>query len=246
MGILPKNELKTKDITPTVFFIWGQSMSGKTYLARRFPDPVILNTDGNARKVDTPSVNIYDFETVVEALQEIEAGKHNYKTIIIDLVDDIKTMLEMYVCKKHEVDTLADAPYGKAFSDVKMIWKKTMVRLSQLQYNVIFISHIQEVQDEANPQRTVEMPSLEQKYYNMTMGRCDLSIKCRKVGSNYLQLCVDKRDNYVEADVKDKGTLEILKTIKGVFATKEVSTGGSTPVAAKKLTPIKKVEEEAE
>ena len=217
MSLLPKNEPKEKDITPRVFFIWGQSMSGKTYLARQFPNPVILNTDGNAKKVETPSIELLDFETFVGVLQELEAGNHEYQTVIIDLVDDIKTMLETYVCKKHDVETLADAPFGKAFSDVKSIWKKTMVRLSQLPYNVIFISHIQEVPDEANNQRTIEMPSLEQKYYNMTMGRCDLSIKCRKVGSTYLQMCVAKRDMYVEKDVKNKGTLELLKNIKGVF-----------------------------
>lgn len=240
MGLLPVNKPKEKDITPKVFFIWGGALVGKTYLARRFPSPVILSTDGNAKKVDTPSLDVFDFETFVTVLQEIESGKHNYKTIIIDLVDDIKTLLETYVCKKYEVETLADAGYGKAFSDVKMIWKKTMIRLSQLPYNVIFISHIQEVQDEANSQRTIEVPSLEQKYLNMTLGRCDLNIKCRKVGSTYLQMCVDKRDMYVETDVKDKGTLEILKTIKGVF-TNETSNVGVKPVA-KKLTPLKKVE----
>lgn len=215
--LLPANNLKEKDITPKMFFIWGQSMSGKTYLARRFPSPIILNTDGNAKKVDTPSVDIYDFETFVQVLQEIEEGKHDYKTIIIDLIDDIKTMLEIYVCKKYNVEALADAGYGKAFTDVKAIWKKLMIRLSQLKYNVVFISHIQESQDEDNAQRTVEKPSLEQKYYNMTMGRCDLSIKCRKIGQTYLQLCVDKRDVYEEQDIKDVEVLNILKTIKGVF-----------------------------
>ena len=68
--LLPVNKPKEKDITPKVFFIWGQSMSGKTYLARQFPNPLIINTDGNAKKVDTPSVEVYDFETFVKVLEE--------------------------------------------------------------------------------------------------------------------------------------------------------------------------------
>ena len=44
-----------------------------------------------------------------------------------------------------------------------------------------------------------------------------MSIKCRKVGQTYLQLCDSKRDNYNEADVKDKDVLKILKNIKNVF-----------------------------
>lgn len=220
MALLPTNTPKEKDITPKVFFIWGQSMSGKTYLARQFPNPVIINTDGNAKKVDTPSVEVYDFETFVKVLQEIEAGNHDFKTIIIDLVDDVKTMLQTYVCKKYseqlktEINDEGEVPYGKGYRDVKSTWQKLMVRLNQLPYNVIFISHIVEISEN---NQTIERPSLEQKFYNMTMGRCDMSIKCRKVGQKYLQLCDSKRDNYNETDVKDKNVLEILKGVTGVF-----------------------------
>ena len=61
MSLLPENKPKTFEKTPKIFFIWGGSMSGKTYLARQFPNPIILNTDGNAKKVSTPSVDIKDF-----------------------------------------------------------------------------------------------------------------------------------------------------------------------------------------
>lgn len=216
--LLPKNEPKQRDITPKNFFIWGGSMSGKTFLARSFPEPIIINTDGNAKKVDTPSVEVYDFETFMKIMAEIEAGNHTYKTIIIDLIDDIKTMLQTYVCKKYNVENEADVPYGKAFADVKNTWQKLMVRLAQLPYNVIFVSHVIEIQENST---TIEKPSLEQKFYNMSMGRCDLSIKCRKVGSNYLRLCDAKRDNYNEEDIKDEQILEIMKTITGVFTPKQ-------------------------
>ena len=36
---LPVNEPKIADITPKSFLIWGESMSGKTYLAREFDSP---------------------------------------------------------------------------------------------------------------------------------------------------------------------------------------------------------------
>lgn len=234
--LLPANKPKDKDITPKVFFIWGQSMSGKTYLARQFPSPLIINTDGNAKKVDTPSVEVYDFETFVKILQEIEEGKHDFKTIIIDLVDDIKTMMERYVCKTLEAEDLADIGYGKGFSKAKSTWQKLMLRLNQLPYNVIFISHIVEISED---NQTIERPSLEQKYYNMCMGRCDMSIKCRKVGQTYLQLCDSKRDNYSEADVKDKDVKEILKGIKSVFPIESPVKTGKGPV---KVVPLKKPE----
>lgn len=236
MSLLPKNEPKEKDITPRMFFIWGQSMSGKTYLARRFPNPIILNTDGNAKKVDTPSVEVFDFETFINVVDELNKTKHTYETVIIDLVDDIKTMLETYVMDKYGIEALADAPYGKAFNDVKMTWKALMVRLSQMKMNVVFISHVIEKQDDADSTRQIEMPSLEQKYYNMTMGRCDLSIRCRKLGSTYHQAVVDRRDTYRLEDISDSRIADILKDIRGAMIE---GTDAPKPAIVKKA-PVKR------
>lgn len=244
--LLPINKPKEKDITPKVFFIWGQSMSGKTYLARQFPSPLIINTDGNAKKVDTPSVEVYDFETFIKVLEEVEEGKHEFKTIIIDLVDDIKTMLERWVCqtegkkdnKTYEV--IGDIGYGKGYSKSKSMWQNLLVRLNHLPYNVIFISHIVEVTED---NQTFEKPSLEQRYLNMTMGRCDISIKCRKVGQKYIQMCDSKRDNYNETDLKDKKVLEILKGITGVFPVQlKMEKSVETNTETKKIKPLKKAE----
>lgn len=215
--LLPENKPMEKDITPKIFFIWGQSMHGKTYLARQFPNPIIINTDGNGKKIDTPHIDVEDFETFVEVLKEIESGKHTYQTIVIDLVDDIKTFLEEYVCKKYKVENLADAGFGKGYADVKTIWKRLMIRLSQLPYYVVFISHIIQITDDNDKDKTIEQPSLEQKYLNMTKGRTDVMIKCQKVGNNYIQRCNEKRDYYKRSDIKDPMLLNAIKDVKNLF-----------------------------
>lgn len=217
MSLLPENKPMEKNITPKVFFLWGQSMHGKTYLARQFPDPIIINTDGNGKKIDTPHVDVYDFETFVNVLREIEEGKHTFKTIVIDLVDDIKTFLEEYVCKKYDVENLADAGFGKGYGDVKSTWKRLMIRLTQLPYYVVFISHVVQLTDEYDKNKTIEQPSLEQKYLNMTKGRTDVMIKCQKVGKNYLQLCNEKRDLYHRSDIKDEKLYNTLSNVKSLF-----------------------------
>lgn len=239
MSLLPENKPMEKNITPKIFFLWGQSMHGKTYLARQFPDPIIINTDGNGKKIDTPHVDVYDFETFVNVLREIEEGKHTFKTIVIDLVDDIKTFLEEYVCKKYNVENLADAGFGKGYGDVKATWKRLMIRLSQLPYYVVFISHVIQVTDEYDKDKTIEQPSLEQKYLNMTKGRTDVMIRCQKVGKNYLQLCNEKRDLYHRSDIKDEKLYNTLSNVKSLF---EDSKPTIQNVEPKKVIPGKKPE----
>ena len=239
MSLLPENKPMEKNITPKVFFLWGQSMHGKTYLARQFPDPIIINTDGNGKKIDTPHVDVYDFETFVNVLREIEEGKHTFKTIVIDLVDDIKTFLEEYVCKKYDVENLADAGFGKGYGDVKATWKRLMIRLTQLPYYVVFISHVVQLTDEYDKNKKKEQPSLEQKYMNMTKGRTDVMIKCQKVGKNYLQLCNEKRDLYHRSDIKDDKLYNTLSNVKSLFEDNKPTIQNVEP---KKVIPGKKPE----
>lgn len=247
MSLLPENKPMEKDITPKMFFIWGQSMHGKTYLAKQFPDPIIINTDGNGKKINTPHVDVYDFETFVEVLKEIEAGNHTYKTIVIDLVDDIKTFLEDYVCKKYNVETLADAGFGKGFSDVKATWKRLMIRLSTLPYYVVFISHVIQTTDEYNKDVTIEQPSLEQKYLNMTKGRTDVMIRCQKIGKNYLQFCNERRDTYKREDIKDATLLTTLSNVKQLFDDAKPVIQEVAKKPMKTITqPVTEVKEEAE
>jgi len=213
--ILPKNEPKKADVTPKNILIWGESMSGKTYLAKEFESPLIINTDGNASKITTPSVFIKNFTEFKEVIEELEKGKHTFKTLIIDLIDDLETMVINHICSLAKVESLADIAFGKGFNTFNSIWKNLMMTLTQMNMNVIFISHIVEKMD---GQSSYQAPALSQKCLNACMGRCDIVIKTQKIGNNYIRLCTSKREAYKEEDIKDKKVLEILKTIKNVFA----------------------------
>ena len=212
--ILPANEQKTADVTPKNILIWGESMSGKTYLAKQFESPLIINTDGNASKITTPSVFIKNFTEFKEVIEELEKGKHTFKTLIIDLIDDLETMVINHICSLAKVESLADIAFGKGFNTFNSIWKNLMMTLTQMNMNVIFISHIVEKMD---GQSSYQAPALSQKCLNACMGRCDIVIKTQKIGNNYIRLCTSKREAYKEEDIKDKKVLEILKTIKNVF-----------------------------
>ena len=212
--ILPANEQKTADVTPKNILIWGESMSGKTYLAKQFESPLIINTDGNASKITTPSVFVKNFTEFKEVIEELEKGKHTFKTLIIDLIDDLETMVINHICSLAKVESLADIAFGKGFNTFNSIWKNLMMTLTQMDLNVIFISHIVEKID---GQSSYQAPALSQKCLNACMGRCDIVIKTQKIGNNYIRLCTNKREAYKEEDIKDKKVLEILKTIKNVF-----------------------------
>lgn len=63
--LLPKNERRNLNATKKkVVWLYGAPFSGKTFFANQFPDPLMLNTDGNIKFVDAPYIAIRDTVTV--------------------------------------------------------------------------------------------------------------------------------------------------------------------------------------
>ena len=130
MSLLPENKPKEIDLTPRMFVIGGAAMSGKTYNACKFPNPILINTDGNCKKVTTPSIYLNDkkyktykekLETLFGALKELNETQTTYQTIVIDLIEDIFDICEGYVLEKYKVDNLGKVPgYATGYTERKV------------------------------------------------------------------------------------------------------------------------------
>lgn len=251
MGLLPKNQPKKTVDTPRNFFIWGQTMHGKSYLASQFPNPVIFNTDGNADQIETPSVNLKNerdpktgqisfsvVDQLNELIKELETTDHGFETVVIDVIDDVVTLIEQAICEEHGVQYIGDIPYGKGFGIFKSIFTALVVKLKALPMNVIYISRYATV-TENNIEKPV--PSLSVKHLNTVNGNCDMNILCQKIGKNYIRRAVDRRKAYQREWIQDERILAILDTVIGAF---DKPTQTSKEEAKKIVEQLEKQEEQ--
>ena len=107
---LPENKPQVPKDTPRNYFIYGETMSGKSYLANEFPNPIVLNTDGNATANSVPSIQLVNIKnkegritnSVIKQLGEIilalQTQKHSYETVVVDVIDDAIEMIKIAVC----------------------------------------------------------------------------------------------------------------------------------------------------
>lgn len=252
MGLLPKNQPKKTIDTPRNFFIWGQTMHGKSYLASQFPNPVVFNTDGNADQIETPSVNLKNerdpntgkikfsvIDQLNELIKELETTDHGFETVVIDVIDDVVTLIEQAICEEHGVQYIGDIPYGKGFGIFKSIFTALVVKLKALPMNVIYISRYATV-TENNIEKPV--PSLSVKHLNVVNGNCDMNILCQKIGKNYIRRAVDRRKAYQREWIQDERILAILDTVIGAF---DKPTQTSKEEAQKIVESLEKAEEQA-
>ncbi|AJD72543.1 TPA: AAA family ATPase [Streptococcus pneumoniae] len=230
-------------------------MSGKSYLANEFPNPIVLNTDGNAEANTVPSIQLINEKddkgritnSVIKQLGDIllalQTQKHSYETVVIDVIDDVIEMIKIAVCDeltpvgKPRLKSLSEIPYGKGYDFFNQAITELVIDLKALPMNVIYISRqVSEYDDNGNA--TKDKPSLKDKYVNLINGNSDLMIHTEKLGNNYNREVDRKRKTYYADQVDDKAILKILATIRGAV---EPAKGKLAPKkeAAKTTKPAK-------
>lgn len=156
MVTLPKNERrKTETPSKRVMWLYGAPFSGKTTFADSAPDPLMLNTDGNAVYVTAPYVSIQDevmvmgritkrkfaWEVFKDYIEELEKGENQFKTIVIDLVNDTYEMCRLYMYDKLGITHESDDTF-RAWDKVRTEYFSVMRRVTHLPYeNIILLSH---------------------------------------------------------------------------------------------------------
>lgn len=153
---LPSNERRTVESTRAFKKIWlyGLPFSGKTYLANKFPNVLMLNTDGNIKFVDAPYVALKDeikvegritkrtlaWQIFKDTIDELEKKNNSYETIVVDLLEDTYEYCRLYMYDKLGIEHESDDSF-RAWDKVRIEFLSTIKRLLNLDYNIILLSH---------------------------------------------------------------------------------------------------------
>ncbi len=232
---LPKPKKLEPKAQPHNFFIWGAPMSGKSYFASFFPNPIVLNTDGNSEQGTAPGFQIRNLrdkngkptqlvtkqmDDIILALQNQAQGEDSFKTVVVDVIDDIIVMLEQAICWDNGVKSLGDIPYGKGYALFNTALQQLVMDLKALPMNIIYISRENSITDDSTGATTYH-PSLKTKYFNVVNGNCDVEIRTKKVGdgvnASYFREVKSLRTQYEKKNITDKRILQLLETCNGIF-----------------------------
>lgn len=160
MITMPKIERrKAKPTNKRRIWLYGKPMTGKTFFANKFPEPLMLNTDDNTDFVDATVLSIKDqvtykgnvdhrtsaWEYFIEAVDMLEREQNNPerpKTVIVDVLDQVFNSCQEHVLKQAKLTHESDAGFGKGYALVRRPFIQQIKRLLLLDYeNIILISH---------------------------------------------------------------------------------------------------------
>jgi Cdc6-like AAA superfamily ATPase len=126
-----------------ITMFYGPPGVGKTTFVNSMGERVLfLSTDRGTRFLSTMRVDCNSWEHFLAAQQTIASkGKGHYDVVCIDHVDDMSLMCENYVCQQLGIVSLADAGFGKGFSQYRKTILSFVQDLMRLNTGVCFICH---------------------------------------------------------------------------------------------------------
>ncbi len=189
---LPENKRRNiEQVKKRVIWIYGAPFCGKTTFANSFPDPLMLNTDGNIKFVDAPYIRIRDevkvegrqtkrtfaWEVFKDAVDELEKKENTFKTIVVDLLEDTYEYCRLYMYNKLNITHESDDSF-RAWDKVRGEFLNTLKRLVNLDYeNIILISHEDTTKDitkRGGDKITAIKPNLQDKVAVKVAGMVDV------------------------------------------------------------------------
>ena len=189
---LPENKRRNIEaVEKRVLWIYGVPFCGKTTFANAFPDPLMLNTDGNIKFVDAPYIRIKDevkvegrqtkrtlaWELFKDTISELEKKENSFRTIIVDLLEDLYEHCRLYMYQHMGITHESDDSL-RAWDKVRGEFLNTLKRLMNLDYeNIILISHEDTSKDitrKGGDKITAIKPNLQEKVANKVAGMVDV------------------------------------------------------------------------
>jgi len=174
--MLPKEKSKPKtELTEFTIFGYGMPKIGKTTFAAGFPDAIFLATEAGHNALSIFKVDLPDWEAFLEACRELAEGKHSFRNIIIDTVDNLWLLCRNHICAKNKIEHEGDLAYGKGYALILNEFARVLMKLSMLPYGLVLISHatVQEIQTRTGAMHKV-VPSLPDKPRKLVLGMADM------------------------------------------------------------------------
>lgn len=176
-----KENRPNTDLLGYTAFIYGPPKVGKTTVACSWPKPLVLACEPRGIRAmhveHIPIRSWSNFEKAIKLLTKT-ATRKKYKSIIIDTADLMYKYCLSHCCNTFGFDHPSDQGWGKGWEAVSDMYMSAVLKLFDLNYTLIFISHSKTIEIKvdweeytridptlANPARKVLLPYIDLIFY---------------------------------------------------------------------------------
>lgn len=127
--------------------------------------------------------HVHDWGSFEATVDLIVAGNHPYKTIGLDLIDDIWKFADYYAAQKKGQVAAGLVEYGKGTAEAEGVFRRAIGKLFASPYGIWFISH---TDTEENAGQTRYVPRLDKRVRTYVEGACQFIFLAETLGTKRL------------------------------------------------------------
>ncbi|MBI4905141.1 MAG: ATP-binding protein [Acidobacteria bacterium] len=178
--MLPTAKTEPKpNLADLTVMVYGQTKIGKSTFCSQSEGAIFLATEPGLNALDVFQVPIQSWDDLLNTCAEIVEGKHPFKTVIIDTIDNAYKFCTDYIVKKYKIEHESDLGYGKGYALVNNEFQRVLTKLAFLPYGLFLISHAKEIEiDSRTGKYTRIVPTLPDKARKIVLGMVDMVLYC--------------------------------------------------------------------
>jgi len=178
--MLPTHKTPPKtSLSDLTVLAYGPSKIGKSTWCSQADGALFLATEAGLNNLDVYQVPIGTWDDLLAACKEIAEGKHPYKTMVLDTVDNAYRMCAEHICSKFKIEHESDLGYGKGYALINNEFYRVLNKLALLPYGLFLISHSQEKELETRTGKLTRIvPTLPDKARKIVLGMVDVILFC--------------------------------------------------------------------
>ncbi|MDY6903823.1 MAG: ATP-binding protein [Thermodesulfobacteriota bacterium] len=174
-----KTTPQKQNLADLTVLVYGRSKIGKSTWCSHSDGALFLATEPGLNALDVYQVPIRSWDALLAACGEIADGKHPFKTVIIDTIDNAYRMCSDYICTKFKIEHESDLGYGKGWALINNEFHRVLTKMAFMPYGLFLVSHSVEKEIETRTGKyTRIVPTLPDKARKIVVGMVDLILYC--------------------------------------------------------------------
>lgn len=141
-----KDIISGQSFSPPVVLLYGPPGVGKTTFAGNAPAPIFIQTEDGAGVVGADRFPLAEsYDAVEQQLGTLVKEDHDFKTLVIDSLDWLESLVWAKVCEVQGLKSIEDAGYGKGYVFALDFWRRFLNGVAALRKQrgmaVVMIAH---------------------------------------------------------------------------------------------------------
>ena len=166
-------------LRPPILVLYGPGGIGKTSFGSTMNKPIIVQTEDGIGKIECPHFPVAkNYIEFMDNLKSLHEEKSEFKTVIIDSLDWLETLLQEYVCQQNGWQEISSPAYGKGYAAALEVWKEYLAMLNRLRekgFTILQIAHneIRRYEDPTNEPHDRHQIKLHRKAADLVIEHSD-------------------------------------------------------------------------